>query len=129
MIFRGRLCIFAVLIWGLVENQLLAIHVLIKLKNRCVVPHPVRVVRSREHSDHKLLVGPVKPILGDLMSSRDKIQTITVRELPRYVFAKEITCTSRGNRIPVSVAGTWLIRIRPQQVTDASLVRHFLKPV
>jgi len=79
---------------------------------------------TREDSNDIPILRPVISLHDKLMSSRNQRQAVVVVERLRYILPERVPGAARGDTPAASV-----IRVRPQQVTHGSLVRHFLDPV
>ena len=99
-------------------------HELINLHYCCLVSASITVVGRREYRHNVPLVRPVVSIHDQLMRSRDPCQAIRVVELLRDVLAETVTSASRTDAPTTSV-----IRVRPQEITDWSLVRCLLDSI
>ena len=101
-----------------------AIHVLVDFADGGLIAASVAVVGCREDRDNVALVTPIVAIHHKLMGTGNSCQTIRMVELLRDVLTERIAGTTRGDTPAASV-----VRVRPEQVADGTLVGHLLHAV
>ena len=99
-------------------------HEFVYLHYRGLVTTSVAIVGSGEDSHDITLVSPVVSIHDKLMSTCDSHQVIGVIELFGDVLAERVASTSWRDTPTTSV-----IRVRPEEITDGTLVRSLLNAI
>lgn len=107
-----------------VELEETTFHEFVYLHYRGLITTSVAIVGSREDSHDITLVSPVVSIHDKLMSTCDSHQVIGVIELFGDVLAERVASTSWRDTPTTSV-----IRVRPEEITDGTLVRSLLNAI
>jgi hypothetical protein len=84
----------------------------------------VAVIWCTKNSYNVFIVGPIEPLHHKLMSACDSRQTIRMIELFWDILPETIPCTSWRN-----TPSTPIIRVRPEQVADGTLMRYLLNAI
>jgi len=110
--------------WGWVKLQKRIFKLIVKFHNGGLISTAIAVVGSRKDSDDVSIMTPVVPFHYKLMGSRDQSYTVRVVKSLGNILTKSISSSTRRNSPTPTV-----IRIRPEQITHRTFVRHFLEPV
>ena len=100
------------------------VHVFVDFHDRGLVSAAVAIVWRTKNSDDRALVRPIVAFHYELVSASHSRQVICMLELIADVSAETVPGTPGRNAPPLPIV--W---VAPQQVTDGSLVRHFLNAV
>lgn len=103
-----------------VELQERVLHELVHFHDGRLVTATVAVIWRGEHGDHVPVVRPVVAVHYQLVGASYQLQVVRVVELFRYVLAEGVACTSWRD-----APTHFVFRVRPQQVTHWSVMRHF----
>ena len=107
-----------------VELKEIILHELVDFHYGGLVAAPIAVVRGGEDGDNVALMRPVVAVHDELMGARDSSQVVRVVELLANVLSEAVAGATRADTPTASV-----VRVRPEQVADRSLVRRLLHSV
>jgi len=105
-------------------NLQIELHELIDFHDGSFITASVAVVWRTENCNHILVVGVVVASHYELMGSSDSRQAIRMVELFWNVLSETVPCASYRD-----APSTPVVRVRPKQIADGSLMRHFLYTV
>jgi len=106
------------------KNLEILLQILVKSKNSSYVTTSVAIVRSRPNSYQLFVEHEFVPVMNKLVSARDDFQIIDCDELFCHATSEQPSSSSRGYLPSFDI-----LRIRPHQIAEVSLVRYFLVPV